>query len=430
MRYLFVTLMAFTLMACGEEEFTMGSEFFDGTSFQLNSWDTLTMEFSTVRLDSIITSYPSQLVVGSLSHEVFGEATASSYFQVSPDTSSFVVDPDEVRYDSVTLVLSYNSYYYGDTTQQSTLEVYELSEDISLNDETLDLYNTSSFRTHSDPIGTTVVTPRPFTGDDIEIRLNDELGLRFFEEAEESDNAFNNQSEFLDYFKGLMIKASADNAVIGFDNTPEIRLYYSDLTQIPAEQRYLSIINTETLELSFSHFDSDFTSSVLNQLPPEGDSALSSTYTNNEAYLQSGAGLALRIEIPHIRKIIEDNPDMLIDEVLLRLKPVNGQYDNDRELIEQLRVYYVDHKNRILGTLNNLMILTLDEEFDLDTYYEMDIKSFVEYQLEEDEYNNNALLITASGDVYNSTVHHLTIGDQHHENFKSEIKLNLIELKE
>ena len=67
-------------------------------------------------------------------------------------------------------------------------------------------------------------------------------------------------------------------------------------------------------------------------------------------------------------------------------------------------------------------LLILDDEFDRETRYEIDITSFFEEQLALEDNNENALLfITNDSD---GSVTELAIGSQQNEAFQSKIELN------
>ncbi|RYF12118.1 MAG: DUF4270 family protein [Deltaproteobacteria bacterium] len=92
--------------------------------------DTLTVKTSTVLRDSVVTSGSSYLLVGRATDPLFGKLTAKSFFRVG---GSFTPVPDYVA-DSAALLLSADTYRYGDTTQVQTLfNVYRMDTPLPLN---------------------------------------------------------------------------------------------------------------------------------------------------------------------------------------------------------------------------------------------------------------------------------------------------------
>lgn len=434
-RILLLLLFGYSMISCNDEDFTTGAQFFNDVSFELATWDSLTMKFSTVKFDSSITSSPDGLVVGRTSNTYFGKVNASAYLQLTPDSSAYQLDEKEAGYDSITLVLEYNNYFLNDTTKSFTLMVDELYEEIELNSETGNLYNTSHFYTQRDIYGDSAILgqktiyPRPYTGSSVEIRLSDSLGHRLFEETFGSDNLYSYPEDFLDFFKGIKISAAEDTeAVIGFAASPVVKIYYTDKSTIPSEQKYLALTNQSSGEIYFNSFETDYSGTALEHITSE-DEGLASSLTGETAYMQSGAGLAIRIELPYLKKIIEDNPDLLLDNAEIRLRPIRDQYATEQLLPQTLTMYYVNNKNTNISSTSYTLELTLDDEYDLDTYYSADITEFVTYQLSLTENNENALLITSTESGFSSSLDYIVHGDQQNEDYKAQINLNLIRLK-
>ena len=418
------------LVSCNNDEFSTGAQFFNGISFGITTWDTLTLKISTVKFDSVATSSATRLLIGEINHPEYGQLVASTYVQVTPDSSSYKLVERNNMYDSITLVLTYDNYYLGDTLTEYTLRVFEVTEEMDNDDENGYFYNTTDFATTSEAIGSkTVALTQPVGSGTIEITLNNEVGSKFYNEALKNENAFSNTTEFLNFFKGIkIVSAESTSSILGFKTSAEVRIYYTDNQVIPSVERYLSFSNQSSGEVFFNHFNSDYSGTVLQSLSDENNEILSSE-SDEQAYMQSGAGLGIRIEIPYLRSILESNPNLLLDNVTLKLRPINNQYPSDEELPEELYVYYVDKNNQLINSEYYTMQLTLDEELDIDTYYSMDISDFFNTQLNLEENNNNALFISSSEEAYGSSAHYLTIGDQENKDYRAQINLNLIQLK-
>ncbi|UII25638.1 DUF4270 domain-containing protein [Fulvivirga maritima] len=436
MRFFFLLLViGFGLMISCNEESSTGAQFFNGTSFEFTSWDTLTMDFSTVKFDSITTNSPSVLLMGSYSYEDYGDISSQVYAQVSP-AAAYQLDDEYMVYDSIVLVMRYNTYYLGDTTQQFNLEVAEVMEEIELDDDNSALYNTSTFKvsTDEDPaawLASSEVKMQPFTRDSLEVRISDELGRKWFDESLESNNLFSDDDDFKNEFKGIRIKGDG-GAVIGFDTQFEIKVYYTDNSVSPAEQEYMSFTNDATTDITFNHIVSDYENTPLFTTDSEDDDYMlvSSEDTDNRGFIQPGIGVFLRIDFPSLNSIIEDNPDMLLESAYLVLKPVSSQYPSYDMLPTQITVYFVDEDNQTLQSNSTEMELTLNSEFDRNTYYSVDIKEFIDYQLSLDENNENALLLAISTtDDYGIGLDYLTVGDQESDDYEAQLSLNIINLK-
>ena len=129
-----ILIFFITLTAC-EDPQEIGSEVF-AQDIGVLFTDTLTVDASTVLLDSILTSNTTSLLVGRTTDPSLGLVEANSYFHIVPfDTLYSTVDtagrknvkwirfPSKV--DSIRFFLPYN-YYQGDTNQRQTIKLTQL----------------------------------------------------------------------------------------------------------------------------------------------------------------------------------------------------------------------------------------------------------------------------------------------------------------
>ena len=421
------------LMSCNDESST-GAQFFNGTSFEFTSWDTLTLDMSTIKLDSITTSAPAQIFLGNYEHEIYGNIQAESYAQVTP-AAQYILDDEDVEYDSIVAVIRYNQYFLGDTTQNITVIIDEVAEEIEYNEDASALYNTSSFKVKSalDPeavLGAREISAQPYTQDSVQVRLSDNLGQEWFQQALLADNIFSSSEDFLEVFNGIKISTSNANSILGFSADIEIKLYYTDNSESPSEQKYMSFTNTLSTEITFNHIEADYSGTDLFTSDNEDKNytEIGSDSSGQLACMQPGIGMYLRLDIPHLTSVIEDNPDMLLESAVLTLHPVSNQYPSDDDLPTSITVYFVNEDNIILQTNTTSMTLSLDREYDRNTAYQVDIKEFIDYQLSLDENNQNGLLLAISSDD-GVGMHYLTVGDQQNDDYQAQLILNIINLK-
>jgi Domain of unknown function (DUF4270) len=144
----FILSFCLFLTAC-EDPQEIGSEVFVQDIGVLYT-DTLTVDASTILLDSIVTSNTANLLVGRYTDPTLGLVEASSYFHIAnADTLRSVVDTAGkkavtwIRYpskaDSIRFILPY-SLYQGDTLQRQTFKVSQLADNALL-DATKTYYN-------------------------------------------------------------------------------------------------------------------------------------------------------------------------------------------------------------------------------------------------------------------------------------------------
>ena len=138
MRMIVWVSMVALLMGCNDSlESTLGFQGISSSFGDVYFIDTLSVVSSTVVVDSLDTSSSGRILIGSYEDEYFGQISSQSYMQfglqLSDETGaveSWSVEDDAV-FDRVELVLYYDNYYYGDTTLNQSIEVFQLSDPIT-----------------------------------------------------------------------------------------------------------------------------------------------------------------------------------------------------------------------------------------------------------------------------------------------------------
>lgn len=381
------SLFALFLFACtGDDEFIdskVDQYIKSQTSFAL--FDTLSVNLSTVLIDSIETSGTENMLVGKYSDTELGTVTASSYFELDLPSGT-TLDENEV-YDSLTLVLKYSDLVYGDTLQAQTLKVYRLLEELEPDDDGL-IYNTSSFKYDDTPIGKITYIPRPFKSDSIVIRLDDSLGLEFFEKMRGKEDDITNDDDFKEYFKGLVLVSEEQNtAVLSFlPDSASFVLMHSHLPGLirAEKQRKFSFSTTGTY---FNHIDCDRSGTLLEQILTQRV-ALPSSETNSKAFIQSGAGIVMRVNLPGLQRLLEFDAGYLMykAELVLRLYP-----NSEKEITppDKLLMYYTDKYNNLVTEVLDSDSETIysnhysDDIYDEYNYYTFDLTQLLDDELSD-----------------------------------------------
>ena len=176
-------------------------------------------------------------MLGSYLDPLFGSVKSNialQYRLTSIITSSF---GDNVTADSVVLILPYVGYY-GDTTQNINIEVFDLGEDIFIDSS---YYSNTNF-VSSDILYSGSKNVRPnktvyTTGDTLPPHLRIRLDNVFFEQNLLNTDVANLSSNdnFIQHFKGLLIKPSStvgiNSAILYFNLLSEfskIEVYYKN----------------------------------------------------------------------------------------------------------------------------------------------------------------------------------------------------------
>lgn len=274
--------------------------------------DTITLVAYSVKEDSIRTDETVYNLLGSNYDPVFGKNSASFYSQVrlSSDNVNFGTDSVPVC-DSIVLSLLYKGIY-GDTSAPQTVKVYELAESIYKdsvyysNREVLTtgvsiVYNNS--KTFVPNLKDSVTVGGEKQAPQLRIRLSDALGQQFLDA---SSTSLSDNTNFLEFFKGIYVTslpASGDGAIMYFDllnSLSKITLYYHNNTT--DSLKYNFVCNELCARINhfnhskYQYADPYLLSEVL------GDT----TNGDNILYIQSMAGLKIRIQYPYIRDLINN----------------------------------------------------------------------------------------------------------------------------
>ncbi|HNX54239.1 MAG TPA: hypothetical protein PKO30_01545, partial [Prolixibacteraceae bacterium] len=117
MRNFQVLLLLFVLLASAScttspmEEFVVGKNFIKDQA-GIVKIDTISIQSSVVKFDSVISSSSGKFLIGSNYNPFSGYKASNTYFTLKFDGT---IDNTKFVYDSLCLVLSYDSYFAGDT---------------------------------------------------------------------------------------------------------------------------------------------------------------------------------------------------------------------------------------------------------------------------------------------------------------------------
>ncbi|UXX79164.1 DUF4270 domain-containing protein [Reichenbachiella carrageenanivorans] len=409
------------MIACMQEEPEIGSDFFGQTSFEITSWDTLSMKMYTVAYDSLPTSLGARLLIGQVDHSDLGSVSSHSYFQLSP-SEGYSISGDHIEFVNAYLTLIYDGYYYGDTLSSLSLEVFEVIEELELDDDNV-IYNSETFEIKSDTLGTYEFSPRPYSYDSIHIPLHSTFvsGLFDFLQAEEVAT-----NDFLDLFRGVRISSKSAGAIVGFQPTPRLNINYLDKSESPSIERTLTL-SVQSGQIQYNQITGEKATTLFADLD---DGVLSTTDSDHRAYVQSGTGLATRIELPYLKTLLSTDETPLLDEVKLELVFENKIPEEVYMLVDGLTLSKVNKNNELLLEYTTIPELVVDLEYKEQRKIVIDIKAFVEEQLDiTTPENNDALMIKFSNEIYQNSVDHLILMDQEGDG-NSKIILSELKIKE
>jgi hypothetical protein len=419
MRNTFVCIIfIFFIMACDSEPSTIGSDFFSGGAIDVSYVDSVTVKLSTIKFDSIITSNAKRMLIGTHTDGNLGIIDATAVMELNtPGPLSF--QTSQMSYAYAVLHLDYDGYSYYDTTASLTLHVKRLTESLRPR-STGYFYNTSRFKTASSLLGSFTFLPKPHRDDSVQIILSNDVGLELYDKVINRQKEIQSQSEFIKYFKGIAIlpESATYSAILGFSRAIQLRIYYYDRTTIPATLKYISF--EAVASSTYNHIQANRTSTKLSSLAT-GKQRITSSATSNEAYLQGGTGLALRIDMPYLRNLAHLQ-NFFITGAYLQFYPVRRSFTATTPLPDTLAAYKIDKGNYL--TDQNAMTAWLSQDLTLgrDTYYWINVTQFVKDQIAQEELNENALMITLPGTDNQCTADRLSIASPGY-GYKTQLKI-------
>jgi hypothetical protein len=383
--------------------------------------DTIKVAASTVLLDSIPTSGTGSILIGGYSDPKLGVLNAEGYIQVG--IGDAWEPADNAVYDSLVLVMNYSGYHYGDTSSAQTYTVRRITapfktyslpqfwvdeKQYSALYQASSLYNSSTIRYDASGLGSKTVRPRPNSGDSVTIRLDDGLGREWLILAKNESATIKELDKFIEYFKGLSIAVSSvPEAVVGFATEDiKVRLYYREYSDEKLVQRVHEFPFTTNLSY-YSKISADRTGTSLEFLNNDNDE-LSAYETEDEVFIQAGTGVVAKVTFPYIRKMIDLEDLLIVNEAKLILEPVNDSYNERFSLPRSLTLFETDRSNlpltQIYADYNVTEVqkasISIDQEFDKTSGYVFTITQYMQSLLSTEGNLQRGLLITPlSGEI-------------------------------
>ncbi|MGO4772140.1 DUF4270 family protein [Flavobacterium sp. W22_SRS_FK3] len=433
-KFILMLFFAFSIVSCGTDtdtgEFVVGSDYL-AVNNKVILIDTVTVEMSTINFDSLITSNQSRILIGNYDDPLFGKVKSSSYFQLAPDSYSLISGSSDTEatnyvFDSISMILKYDNYYYGDTTKVQTFNIHRLIQKVKPNTDDDSFYNNSVLNYSTEILGAISYKPRPLEKDSINIKMDAAFGEALFLKFKKRE--ITDFDSFTEYFKGLVLVPSTENSssVIGFDLTSKVRLYYSKYLGDDVDSFIKDFAITDAAK-QFNAVALDNTGTLIQNLPASS-SKLSSLLTNNQGFIQSGTGVACRIDFPNIKQLKYISDKGAIVDAELILKPVNNTYSEKFPLSDSLRVFVADKLNRISGTLNSSSGTALyaslnkkSDEFNENVQYSLSLGNFLQTEMLKQSDSKSSLVFVLP--TINKAVNRLVLGDQKHSNNKIQLKI-------
>lgn len=256
----------------------------------------------TITEDSVRTDETILNMIGSYFDSIFGTTTTGIYtqFRLTTTAVSFGTNP---MCDSIVLSLSYNKGFYGDTSSQMTLNVYEIAEDFYLDNNYYSNQRLGTFKNNlasydfipnlkdSVKVGSISYPPH------LRVKLKKSLGDKIIGASGSYDLTDN--STFVKFFKGLYIsttKVTSNGSIIYINPTSvlsKLTLYYHNDSDT-LDHTYNFVISENSARFNtFEHYNHLGAYPTLKQ-QLSGDTTLG----DNTLYLQAMAGTKIKLKFP------------------------------------------------------------------------------------------------------------------------------------
>ena len=353
---LLLAIVALTFSNC-TDPIDIGGELLTEDQASVGFTDTLTLQAHTFKGDSISVfsfnaSTLSRYYLGSVDDPFFGTLETSLYLQPLLLRNSFTglitdfMPSTFATIDSIVLVLPLDSSgVYGDVSGNFDLEVYELDEGITYLDTEKIYYSNTNLATQATPLGTFSGVPNFDTtyvtdliiesstdtatyGRQLRIPLANSLGDYFLSQ---DTSVYQNDSLFLEKFKGLYIKPSGlTNGLldINFDRAwAGIYLYVDDRGET---LNYALPVNA--LSAHINRYEHDFSTGAVQEFignQEKGDSLL---------FLQGMEGLLVELSLPSLDAL--QNKIINKAELEMTVASLDGYDLEANPPVDQIFAYY------------------------------------------------------------------------------------------
>jgi hypothetical protein len=440
--FMFICICIFITSCSNESYFEIGSSWVD-QSLKLVYIDSCRAKLSTLRIDSVPTYNQGVILAGKYEdintitgEKLTGTIKATSYIEIS---SPSVTNTTNLRintfFDSIVIEMKFSGYYMGDTLNHDMhLFVHQLEERISEKDVAVGsemFYNTTSFAYNPKPLAEAFFPIRPSDSaahkvidggiivKPLRMRLPDYLGQEMFDKIANSEDEFDSNEKFLDYFKGLVFVAGDDvETIVGFkaDTSFKMNLYYHVQEEFATNKMITFSLNASK---QFNNISSDRNGTdLLPDLFTENE--IESHLTGNQAFIAAGDGLYTKIEFPNLHDILLLSTYGIVEAATLEIRPVFGTYQKYTPLPLTLSISASSISGESESALTDTQgqsqsgNLTFDPQFWDNTLYRFDVTSFIQNQMQATANQKMYLILKLSGSEMQNSTQRLVIGDNDH----------------
>lgn len=400
--------------------------------------DTVEVKISTILTDSFATNGDSILLLGKYSDPYLGIVSARPFFQMSVPASIPEI-PATAKFDSLSLIIRLNDYYYGDTSKSQTISVYELAKAISYSYNN-QLYNTSDVAVKSIPLGTRTLRIKPRADDSLLIRLQDLKGAELFSKLQQSSADISNENDFLNYFRGISLMfgnsdTTAIYGLLGKAGNIVMRVHYHTTIPYP-EDKYIDFTSLSN-DLSFNQVLTNRAGTGLIS-GTTGRTEIVSSSSKELSFLQAGTDLSLKMTFPTLNNILINKNIIKLLRADLMIRPAYLSFDKNKYALPQRLFLSQTDESNIAGstimdsTGYNILYASpvIDDIYGENNHYNFNITPYITQLLNTTGSSNKGLLVNQQSSLSATNIDRLVVNSASQNNVHSKLLLSFMVLNQ
>ncbi|MDD2792917.1 MAG: DUF4270 family protein [Sediminibacterium sp.] len=418
---LLIVALFFSIVSACEKVSVGFGDTVSSTDPNLTYIDNYSVELSTYKPDSFLTSSHQVFSIGYHADSDFGIIRAGSFAQINLPVINPLADIN-AEFDSLEIILKPTGQFYGDSSSSMKITIYRLTENIK-NDFLGDYYyNSSSFAHDPVLIGQKEINLSGRTGTEIHIKLSDALGKELLNKFRSGHTDISTEAAFLNYFKGIYITTdSLQTNTIGYfkahSDSVLLRLNYKE-RGLYTENKLLNFSFTSAKQFNQINFRK--TNAKLSDFEDSKTQLIDSRYSGDQAFFHSSMSSKIKISFPDLLNLKELHPYIKIIKAVLVIKPDPVSFSRPYQLPTALNLYSTDETNTGIAGITDVTStgtlqtgnLYIDGLFGENTNYSYDITSFITAKMAEGRFSTSALLLTSAQTSIDAATERLILNNQ------------------
>lgn len=423
----------FVLASCSKKEIEFGGVP-ENAYTKLVYVDTVSVQLSTVLLDSFQTNGATSLLLGKYKDPYLGTVSCRPFFQLS-NPSTIPDIPASAVFDSLLFIIRTNHYYYGDTSRPQTIQVQELAQTISYsyNDK---LYNTTDVAVKPVPLGTRTLKFSPSVTDSITIRLDNSKGLELYNKLLQKEDEVTDNDAFLNYFKGISLSVGGNDttAVFGLTGASSMvmRVVYHHTTPT-REETYIDF-PLSVNDLVFNQVLTNRSGTGLDVPGPVGVKEIASVLTGNHSFSQYGTGVLLKMTFPSLKGILKNDNIVKLMKAELIIRPAALSFDRyTYRLPSSLFMLQTDGSNiggsEVMdpsGSSVQKVTPVTDYIYGENSYYGFNVTPYINQLLNTGGSEDDGFFLLEETSTSSMHVNRVVVNDANRTNYKTQLLLSLL----